>query len=73
MGYRKHKTLGNVLYVLDRRGNVYINEHGKVKRSKTEYHYELMTNKTGRWQDSGSYTSSREATDKLKIIAGNNK
>ncbi len=68
MSARKYNTLNNVLYIIDRRGKVYINEFGKVKRSKTEYHYELMLNTGGNWFSTDRYSTRSEAMDRVRQL-----
>lgn len=70
MSSRKYKTLNNVLYIIDRKGKVYL-ERGKVKRSKTEFYYELATNTGTFWTwDSNSYDTRTDAMNKIKRLAG---
>jgi hypothetical protein len=70
MSARKYKTLGNVLYIIDRKGKTYL-ERGKVKRSTTEFYYELATNTGTFWAwDSTSYDTRAQAMNKVKKLAG---
>jgi len=71
MSARKYNTLGNVLYIIDRKGKVYINEHGKVKRSTTDFYYEIATNTSAHWHwDGNNYSTRADAMNKIKQLAG---
>jgi hypothetical protein len=71
MSARKYNTLGNVLYIIDRKGALYINEYGKVKRSTTDFYYELMVNFGGYWKSIDyKYIKRSDAMQKLKTLAG---
>jgi len=70
MSARKYNTLGNVLYVIDRRGKLYL-ERGRVKRSTTEFYYEIMTNTSGRWlSDDNKYPTRADGMAVIKRLAG---
>jgi hypothetical protein len=70
MTARKYKTLGNIYYVIDRKGKLYI-DNGKVKRSKDNYYYELTVNINGYWTSySDKYTNRADAMAKIKELAG---
>lgn len=70
MSARKYNTLNGVLYIIDRKGRVYL-ERGKVKRSKTEFYYELAVNTGQFWSwDSNSYENRADAMNKVKQLAG---
>jgi len=68
MSARKYNTLGNVLYIIDRKGNLYL-ERGKIKRSTIEYHYELSLNTGSYWHtDNNKYATRSEAMNKVKEL-----
>jgi hypothetical protein len=68
MSARKYKTLGNVLYIIDRRGKPYL-ERGKVKRSTTEFYYTLQYWNGNYWAwGSKDYDKRSEAMDEVKSL-----
>lgn len=70
MASRKYNTLNNVNYVIDRRGKLYLNEYGRIKRSTTEFYYEVATSVNGGyWEHNlNNYTTRKEAMDFVKSL-----
>lgn len=62
MASLKFLTLGNINYRIDRRGKLYL-DSGRVKRSKSEFYYEVAVSVNGNyWQhDHNQYETRKQA------------
>lgn len=70
MGALKFKTLGDVRFRVDRRGELYL-DGGKVKRSKDKFYYEVATSIRGdHWRhNSNKFDSHKSAMEYVKSLA----